>query len=580
MNAPHPQPSASELVARTLVAGLAVRHAVVSPGSRSTPLALALANASQIDVHVVLDERSAGFVALGLARATGEPTALLCTSGSAAGHYLPAVMEASQARVPLLVISADRPRELHDCGAPQTAPQRDLFGGYARRSFDVPAGDVSPRWVRAVAAQARNASLASPPGPVHLNVAFREPLYLPSEPVRATNRLDRTALAAARPVRTLRATAQLPWDAVDALDDALDVECGVIVCGPHASPTVSQRDLACAIDQLSQRLQWPVLAEAASGLFFPRIDNLVSRADVLLRSDALAQLRPQTVLRFGTTPTSKPLRNWLAAQPGHIAIDADGQWHDPDCRIDTMVVADPIATCNTLASRPPRQQGAWLDRWMTAERTANVKLVDLLAAEWWEGAIAHTVAATIPDGATLHLASSMPIRDFDAFAAADANKTVDIHASRGCNGIDGTIATAHGEALAAGRTFALVGDLAFLHDIGSLRLRGAELTVVVIDNGGGGIFEYLPIREHDGETYERFFLTPQSQDLAALCRAAGARHVRVTNRHDLEAALRQRSDTLNVIEAGVDRAHNVHCHQLAWQRIARAFGGVAQGAHS
>lgn len=538
--------TANAQAAAHLVAGLVdagVRAAVISPGSRNTPLVLALAAHPKITAHSVVDERVAGFLALGLARASDRPVALSCTSGSAGAHYLPAVIEAWHARVPLVVITADRPPELHGCGAPQTIDQRRLFGGFVHQSRDLPppASDLAPDWLRAAALDATRCACRRR-GPVHLNAAFREPLWLPGVTV--------APLAARALADTDPGSPPIPEAIANRVAQARR---GVIIAGPDAPPLVP----------LAQALGWPLIAEAAAGHPNP---GRITTADALLRGP-FARHRPDLVLRFGLTPTGKSCNRWLADAPT-LLIDPAGDRHDPSFTA-TVIEADPARFASTLATLTTTPDPDWLSRWQAAETRARAVLDRANATGLWGGSIAAALVAAQPHA--LHAGNSMAVRDLDLAAQLPPR----VFTSRGTNGIDGTIATATGEAFATPGPFAaLLGDLSALHDIGGL-LHAATLdlplTLVIADNGGGGIFEYLPIAAH-GADFERWFLTPRPTRFDALCAAAGARYTEVADAAKLAPALAEAvaRPGLDLVHVRVDRAEDTARHRAAWAAVAAA----------
>jgi 2-succinyl-5-enolpyruvyl-6-hydroxy-3-cyclohexene-1-carboxylate synthase len=572
MTAKDPQ----SLAASSLMASLAasgVRHVVCSPGSRSTPLVLAAADCPGIELLSVLDERSAGFVALGLCRATGAPTALLCSSGSAGAHYLPAIIEASESALPLIILTADRPPELQNTGSWQTIRQSHMFGSHVRWFEDTGVCDRPELAARSaqVGARAAQRSRARPAGPVHLNLPFREPLWT------GDGSAERPRPAA----RVLDEGASAPTDAlVERVARLLGkAERGLFVCGPL--PPRSTRALATSVSTLARQLGWPVIAEPASGLRFGNHDRsqLVTHADLLLRSPAFADaLEPDLIVRIGQSPCSKPTLTWLATRESaeSLLIDPDGLWRDPSQSARTLIAEDPDLLLRAITARleGETRDPAWLDAWMSAEATARALLEKPLTDPeiLWEGAIAAELSRSLPQSAALHIANSMPIRDFDAFGGARA-EALDCYVSRGVNGIDGTIATAVGEALGSGaeRFWLVTGELAFLHDLGSLRLLrqlAIPVTMVVIDNGGGGIFEHLPIARHPRH-FEPLFLTPQGEDIGALAKAHGLRSLRVERLEELRAALRAPSGSEPlIIEARIDREANLEEHRAVWRAIS------------
>jgi 2-succinyl-5-enolpyruvyl-6-hydroxy-3-cyclohexene-1-carboxylate synthase len=550
--------SSARLLVDTLIAG-GVGEFVVSPGSRSTPLVLAVAAAEargDARVHVVLDERAAGFLALGLGRASHRPAVLICTSGSAGAHYLPAVIEASASRVPLLALTADRPSELHHCGAPQTVEQRGFFAGHTRWFVNLEAPRHSAhRHLASIAARAVAASIGSPAGPVHINASFRKPLWERSE-TAATSAVARVAVGRTVPDE---AALQSVAERINAAPH------GLVVVGPRPVPPTDERITAldAAVSALSAQLGWPVLADPASNVRF-RGTGAVANGLKIDTYDALLQatsdLPAGLVLRLGQAPTSKLLNGWLAerASGGTVLLEEDGQWLDPDQTADTLIAGDVVAALVRLTaltvSRPSQTS------WSTANAAIQPVLDAAVARPDWEGAVARRVVQALPDGAALHLGSSMPMRDVDRFCpGTGANLTV--FASRGANGIDGNVATAAGEALASGRpTCLLLGDLALQHDLSGLLTAagmGVRLTVVVVDNKGGGIFARLPIAEHP-TAFERYFVTPQTVDLPALCRAAGTRFLDVET-EDLADAVRAdlEHEGVGVLRVVIDCATNL-----------------------
>ncbi len=529
--------------AAALIDGLAaagVRDVVFSPGSRSTPLVLAADAREALRTWPVLDERVGGFFALGLARASGLPVALVCTSGSAGAHYLPAALEADRSGVPLVLVTADRPPELHDCGANQTVDQRGLLGGVGRLARDLGAPDAAALdgWFAAGRRAAERAGDA-PAGPAHLNVAFREPLWAPDAAIPPPRVAGRRLVASPAPDPGL----------VDALADRLGAAGrGVVHCGAGAA---DRPEVAAAVVALARHLGWPVLAEVASGLRVGAHDPspVVAHADGLLGGAVPA---PDLVLRLGAVSPSRRVAAWLARASATVLVAADGQRRDPDHRAETLVVAPPAPLLEALARRLPASAG-WLSAWRAADDAAAATVAGADAP--WEGALARAVVAAMPDGAALHLGNSLPVRDADAFAARRAGD-VRVFVSRGVSGIDGALATAAGEAVGAGRpTWALVGDLTCLHDLGGLLFVGQlrpDLTVVVVDNGGGGIFGVLPIAQHSG-AFERCFLTPQQFDLKALCAGCGVDYRRADDLDALRAALAPGPGP-RLIHVPVDRA--------------------------
>lgn len=579
MTAPHPG-SIQAAFAATLVdewVRAGVRHAVVSPGSRSAPLAVALAADERLTVHVVLDERSAGFMALGVGKAGRVPAVVVTTSGTAGVELHPAVVEAAQSGVPLLVCTANRPPELHGVGAPQTVDQTRLYGTSVRWFAQPGVADAasSSTW-RSLGARAVAETLGPPAGPVHLDLAFRDPLVAPPAPLPE-------ARAGGRPWHSVASapTAPTPGD-IEAVADLLDVGRGVIVAGAG----VAGDDIE-AVAALAAARSWPVLADPSSGCRTPAKPT-VAAFDALLRHEVFAsEHRPEAVLRLGAPPASKVLSQWLADSGAHqVLIDPDGAWIDPE-RTATMVVrGDPGSWCRALvervegaeAGRRPAERG-WSASWAAAEASAQRTIDTVLGRhpEVTEPGVARTLAAALAPGTTLVVSSSMPVRDLEWYARP--REGLAVLANRGANGIDGVVSTAVGVALAtAGRCALLIGDLAFLHDAnGLLGLVGRkiELTIVVVDNRGGGIFSFLPPATALAPArFEMLFGTPHDVDLAALARLHGLAATTVDDAGALGSALEEAAAAggVGVVVVSTDRAANVDVHDEIHAEVAAALG--------
>lgn len=537
---------------------MGMRHAVVSPGSRSTPLALAVTADGRVTVSVHHDERSAAFMALGIAMATKVPAMVVTTSGTAAVELHPAVVEAHHAGVPMLVCTADRPTWLHGIGAPQTINQTDLYGSSVRLFAEpgVPTADAAAQW-RPLADSAMSAAMGPRPGPVHLNLAFDEPLVGTAGPLPAIG-------AAGDPDNDDDDDAGAVIDAgvLQMVARRVATGRGVIVAGGDIADPTGVMDLAAMVG-------WPVLADPRSGCRVPSAVT-VAHPDALLRHDGFARAsRPDVVLRLGTPWASKVLGAWLDGLDAHqIGVHTHGVRYDPGGSLDEVVTAEPGALCAAVAGLLGHQSAGavrgdahgdtgrggdgaagdagdscdaggggagapagWLRLWATADQVAAQAIASQLGADAVinEPAVARTVAAMLPDGARLMVSSSMPVRDLEWFSAARTGLSV--VSNRGANGIDGVVSTAVGLALAApGPVAVLVGDVAMLHDTNALLglvSRNVDLTVVVVDNDGGGIFSFLPqAGALPTDRFEEMFGTPHGVDLAALAIA-----------HNLEATV-------------------------------------------
>lgn len=554
--------------AQALCEGLAaagVSDLVLSPGSRSTPLALAFLRHPQIRSHVVLDERNAAFFALGLAKASARPAALLCTSGSAPANWFPAVIEADQGATPLILLSADRPPEAQGWGANQTVDQERLFGTHVR-AFHAPGAPVenfSADWLHRLAARAVAESRWPRPGPVHLNLPFREPL-LPADDA-ACEPPD----SPARPI-VFTPPRRLPdAQGIDRLAREMSTRPGVIVCGGADYPP----SFADAVSALAAQLDCPILAEPLSNLRFGAHDRsrLCVRYDAFLRRpDFVAAQRPRWLLRFGAFPVTRTLQNWLAAVAvdQHIVVAPDTRWPDPLHATTALLQADPEALCDALREAAPQPASAqWCAAFLRAESAARAAAQGWRKRENFEGALIPALLERLPAGHRLFCGNSMAIRDLDAFSGSD-NKALKIFGNRGASGIDGNVSTAAGIAL-SGPTVALLGDLSCAHDIGGLAtLRGLNLVVVVINNGGGGIFDYLP--QASLPEFERAWLTPSTIDFAHAALAWQIPHQRVDSLATFSAALDSAlaAGGPRFIEVVVDRAQSVAQHRACWESVS------------
>jgi 2-succinyl-5-enolpyruvyl-6-hydroxy-3-cyclohexene-1-carboxylate synthase len=546
--------------ARLLLASLAqcgVKDVVVSPGSRSTPFTFAAATTAGLRCHSLYDERTAAFFALGLARVTGEPALLLCTSGSAAANYFPAVVEASLAHVPLLVLTADRPLELQDAGAPQTIDQLKLYGDFSRRFFDLGVPDEAPGSLAAlgrIAAQATLATKSPLPGPVHVNARARKPL----EPAAAHTEHELAVVAEvdrllARGVPRTHAEVSKPDPrGIEALADRLArAERGVIVCGPLALEEGRQ---GASIVELARKLAMPVYAEATSQLRFGAdVDPAfsVDGLDWLLRAPLAEHAAlPSFVLRFGGTPASAGVEQLLAAHgPIELALAAGHGFPDPTSSASLLVRGRPSDVASALCERlsghtPLAGQRAYRER-LAAQNDAVWSAVDEVVGSTSdaldEGDAVRRAVLAVPKGGLLVVGNSLPVREVDAFVRAGA-RDIGVASQRGANGIDGLISGAAGAALASGvPTLALVGDVSFAHDLGGLaaaRRVETPLVIVVIDNDGGRIFEQLPAaRLFTKPELAELWLTPPRLSIEHAVAAFGVHLFVPQTRAELDRAL-------------------------------------------
>jgi 2-succinyl-5-enolpyruvyl-6-hydroxy-3-cyclohexene-1-carboxylate synthase len=550
-----------------LLDGLAaggVRHLVLSPGSRSTPVVLAAQRQGAMTLTPILDERSAAFYALGLARASDRPVALLATSGSAPAHWYPAIVEASESGVPLVLISADRPPELRGWGANQTIDQTRLFGAHVRAFFDPgPPGDgpQARRTLVALGLRAAAASHGRRPGPLHINLPLPEPL-VPSgdcgpwdsqSGVWEVPRGDRS--------KPDQGPARLPPDLQARLGGR-----GVICCGPERF----HPSFAPALWRCARVLGVPVLADPLSGLRFgPASEHRIVRYDTLLRSPATARaLRPDWVLRFGRAPVSRTLIEWLAGVPS-VLVDPAERWADPTHDLVRQIVMDPGSLCEAIAADPwSAADPGWLEGWIVAER-AIAELAEGLLAErpWCEAHLIGDLIRALPAGDGLCCANSLPIRQLDTWSGS-RQAPLAVFGNRGVSGIDGQMSTLAGINAGGTPAVGLLGDLSFLHDLSGLMLADRlDRPCIVLNNGGGRIFDYLP--QHGLPDFERLWRTPRALDLGALVRTFGLGHRRVEDAEGWRQALAEglSGGPGGLIEVMVDAPRSQDLHRELWGQV-------------
>ncbi len=538
-----------------------VTDVVLSPGSRSTPLALCLDAHPHLKTWVHVDERSAGFFALGQARYSGLPSILVCTSGTAAANYLPAVIEAHHGGIPLIVCTADRPPELRGWGAAQTIDQVKIYGTATRWAFDL-AGEWNPVWARVVAQRAVASATASNPGPVHLNWPFREPLE-PTNGVPVVNEPPSNDLATSfenvtpghseshsEPKCVIHANGQ----AGTQLADLLGYQRGLIVVGPGVVNGVAvQEEMAAAVLNLSEATSWPIIGEPLAGVRRAQHDTdnlgtIVPYAGHFLGvADVAKELRCDVVLRLGDVPITKSLRLWLESHPpAHfVLLDPANRWHEPSFLVTRHVVGEPIALLNAATQirlQTPLQQPTWLQRWRELDSLARKAVVsEVVTGKFLSAQVTKTLVDNLLTGSVVMVSNSMPARLVDAFVDNNGCRLLFV-GNRGANGIDGIISTAAGLASAHnGRVVLFTGDLALLHDLSALFSAAHHdlvLTVVCINNNGGGIFSTLPIATGvDEASFERLFRTPHGFNFSDFNDIAGVRVTKISNAPKLLSAL-------------------------------------------
>jgi 2-succinyl-5-enolpyruvyl-6-hydroxy-3-cyclohexene-1-carboxylate synthase len=584
------------LLLRAFVEELArcgMRAACTSPGSRSAPLTISLAREEGLHCYSHVDERASGFFALGLAKASGLPVAVTCTSGTAVAELLPAAIEAHEARVPLLLLTADRPPELRENGAGQAIDQIKIFGGAAKWFFEVGNHEATPgrlRWMRTLACRAYWTALEGRPGPVHLNFPLREPL-VSEDPLPE----DLSARPNGGPY-VLRSAAPSGGPSGSATDPAAGYEelralvsgarRGVLVAGRHERLT----PLGAAAAAFAQTLGWPLLADPLSGA--RRGPAAIAHYDALLRDGELAtSLRPDLVLRVGDLPVSKPLRSWLAGLDGipQVALDPEGAWQDPDSALSHSFPLEPAAALADLTEDGYESDEEWPAGWRSADEQATEAIVGVLA----EGGLSEPLVAAelgvlLSAEATLFVASSMPVRDIETFwpAREDPPRVL---CNRGANGIDGVVSSAFGVAAAGdGPVVLLIGDVAVAHDLGGLLAAGRlglKLTIVLIDNGGGGIFDFLPVanasmarapepqiegKVADGDIYTRHVTTPTGLEFDKAADLYGLAHEQASDVEGFRSALERAlaGERSSIVEVRTLRSENVELHRHIWRAVS------------
>jgi 2-succinyl-5-enolpyruvyl-6-hydroxy-3-cyclohexene-1-carboxylate synthase len=551
---PNPNLAFATVLASTL-ADLGVEHACISPGSRNTPLIAGFAAENRIRSWPILDERSAGFFGVGLAKATGRPVVLACTSGTAAAEYHAAVIEASQSDVPLLVLTADRPEELRGIDSPQTIDQIGLFGSSVRLFIDAPAPDdmTTPRDAVELARRAWAMAATVMPGPVHLNLPFREPLLddSPAVPIRAEG----------PPGTTPHSISDLGEIAT-----AISGRKGLIVAGRSNDP-----DFPAACAELAAATGSPVIADPLSGLRHGThpIDLVLAYSDALASAGALDTLWPDVVIRLGPIPTSKATWSWLRDHPDVEQIVATTAGRDATSSATTVLAAPPTPVARALASAVTASAPAeWTAAWQQLDTAAGNAIESALRHAPFpnEPAIARLVLQNSPAGSFVTAGSSMPIRDVDTFGGK-SKRPIRLFGNRGTNGIDGVVSAALGTAASGQPAVVLLGDVSMFHDLnalGSAVQLSLPITIVVVHNDGGGIFHFLSHNNPDvmnPDTFETYLATPHQTDFVAVARALGLETLEVVDRVEFAGLISAPATGPRLIQLRTDRHKNLELHR-------------------
>jgi 2-succinyl-5-enolpyruvyl-6-hydroxy-3-cyclohexene-1-carboxylate synthase len=583
-----------------------VRNVVICPGSRSTPLAMTFAAQPGIHTWMHVDERSAAYFGLGMAKRLRQPVALLCTSGTAAANFLPAIIEAKLTHVPLLVLTADRPHELRDNGAPQSIDQNRLYGSYVKWFVEIAlpeATNAALRYIRTVAVRASALTRAIPAGPVHLNFPLREPLtpeLMPDQPLPQVALRDLVAWKG-RPDNTpyvdvLNAPASAPAATTTAYLMGLvhRVRRGLIIVGPN-----DYTSLAEPLAGLAQRLGYPILADPLSQLRCGDHDQgmILSSYDAFLRIDSFIEsAQPELVVRFGAIPTSKPVLLYLKryASCPLVVIDGHNGWEEPTQLASELIHADPAALCQDLLNALEQCGGKlsssqeWITMWQDADRVTRQTIQATIHTfdKPFEGRVFTELANLLPDDTTLYVGNSMTVRDLDTFFYCTGQR-IHIMGNRGANGIDGVVSSALGASAGAGQskpTILVLGDLSFFHDLNGLlaaRLHRLNLTIVLINNDGGGIFSFLPQAAYP-EHFEQFFGTPTGLDFRLSVQMYGGQYQKVQNWKQFRKVVKRglHSGGLHVIEVQTERTSNVKMHRQLWGVVGKALSEQGRGTRN
>lgn len=559
-----------------------VKDVVVSPGSRSTPLAMMLAENKELNLHIHVDERSAAFFALGIAKSSQRPTIILCTSGTAAANYYPAIIEANISRVPLIVLTADRPHELRDIGAPQAIDQINLYGKHVKWFVEMALPENTQamiRYVRSVCGRAVATALRAPAGPVHLNFPFREPLI---------PRIDKEDLFECSErthgyvnVRTGEMT--LPDDQMsDIASELTRYDKGLIICGPFENGSFAEEVIA-----LAQLLKYPIIADPLSQLRSGTHcgDQIITSYDSFLKEERVKEyFKPDVIIRFGAMPVSKSLLQFLQkyADVRQFIIDGGAGWRDPSTTGTDMLHCDERKFCQILTKMiTSKQEITWLEKWEKIDQLTKQQLYAVKdKSSLSESKLFCSLVDMLPNDATLFVGNSMPIRDLDTFFHFN-NKSIQVMGNRGANGIDGIVSTALGVAKVKQPLFLIVGDLTFFHDLNGLlaaKLYDINIKIIVINNNGGGIFSFLPQSQYP-QKFELLFGTPLDLDFSHAVKMYGGQYTTTTNWDQFRNAFTNAVEFygLSVIEITTNRDENVHEHRSLWKNVSREINAVLDG---
>ncbi|WP_026563220.1 2-succinyl-5-enolpyruvyl-6-hydroxy-3-cyclohexene-1-carboxylic-acid synthase [Bacillus sp. UNC41MFS5] len=558
-----------------------VTDVVVSPGSRSTPMAMIMAEHPELNVHIHVDERSAAFFALGIAKSLNKPVAILCTSGTAAANYFPAIVEARYARVPLIVLTADRPHELREVGAPQAIDQIHLYGKHVKWFTEMALPEKSDeiiRYARTICARAVAIAKSAPSGPVHLNFPFREPLVPKLD--------DEIFQLRERPngyVKVHTGDLTMAEEQYKEIAEKLSKTTrGIIVCGNIVADIFPE-----AVTRLAEKLNFPIIADPLSQLRSGKhsLENIIEAYDTFLRNDdAKVFLKPDVILRFGAMPISKALTIFIKenGDAEQYVIDGGGGWRDPASLSTNMIFCNESLFCEKIETYTVEKSSVdFLTAWKRVNQLTKDTMISLSdITELSEGRLFYQLAEMLPEGAALFVGNSMPIRDLDSFFLNN-HKTIKVMANRGANGIDGTVSTALGAALNSSSLYLVLGDLTFFHDLNGLiaaKLYNININIILINNNGGGIFSFLPQSEHP-KNFELLFGTPLGIDFEHAVKMFNGNYIKIEDWDHFGAEMRKsiHSTGINVFELVTNRERNRDEHREFWNYVSQEISNFVKG---
>ncbi len=562
-----------------------VKYVCISPGSRNTPLTLAFANNKKIKSFLHIDERSGGFFALGLAKASDTPVALVCTSGTATAEFYPAIIEAYQQRIPLIVCTADRPPELLDVGANQTINQNNMYKNHIRWFFDAGLPEPMTKRIKHIKALAKRAvyeSTTRSRGPVHINFPFRKPFEPESYTDEVDNKLIELAKSNSIDSKKLfkeeekNITTEKWFSEVN--NHLMKKKKGIIIAGPENYNSRFHEN--CKL--LSEKLGYPIFADGASQLRFGKSTktNIISNYDAILRSNKFAKkYKPEIILQFGRTVTSKALETFLEnTNAVRFMINEYGDWFDPSNRATASLACKPYIFCETMLQKLesnsiPKQKNNWLEIFIEADKIASKTKKNIIEKSNFanEPRTIIELLNALPEKSKIMISNSMPIRDFDYFATK-TDKSFTIFNNRGASGIDGITSTALGITAENNYpTVLLTGDLAFYHDLNGMlaaKKYSLPLTVILINNNGGGIFEVLPISDY-GKVFKEYFIAQHNLDFKPLVEAYCGKYFLINSWNDFKNKIQESIQEKNftVLEIKTDAQKSLHLRRKFWSEV-------------